>query len=104
MLFRLIILFLVGLCSGCSFKLNYGHKRREIKKIPLKRSISSEDVFKFKKTKYKADSEESVTETNDVNKEQIDIKQTNVWKETGSQIEQRSRDEDFEEYLEKLFL
>lgn len=93
------------LCPECSCKLNYRHKRREIKKkVSLKRSGSSDDISRAKKNKCEAVSKDSVTENSTVKKEDIDDKDTNIWKESGVEMEERSRDEDFEEYLEKLFL
>lgn len=93
------------LCPECSRKLNYRHKRREIKKkVSLKRSGSSDDISVAKKNKCEAVSEDSVIEKSSMKKEDVDDKDSNIWKESVVEMEERSRDEDFEEYLEKLFL
>ncbi|XKL59997.1 hypothetical protein PGB90_001013 [Kerria lacca] len=104
------------LCSDCSEKLNYKHKRKEIKRKKKRKHRSRKESDEITK-------EESVDELNLENeskrKPSIEIEQlesnneieqlesnneNNIWKNINPVIEEKSRDEDFEEFIEQLLL
>ena len=101
----LYFLFKVRLCPDCSYKLNYGHKRKEItkknkkkekKRSRRKRSSSSsdesdaDDLVKRQKKEEEAKEEEK--------------KATEIWSAPVQLEAEKSREDDFAEYLEDLFL
>lgn len=95
----------IRLCPDCSFKLNYHHKKKEL----TKRKSS----HKRKKSKRKRNrSSSSEEEENDVHKKKKDTKQddiddkkaSDVWKAPLNVETEKSRTEDFSEYLDDLFL
>jgi len=114
------------LCADCSFKLNYHHQRKEIKKKKSAHKKSKKKKHKHsKKKKRKArksspsDSSESSTDSSDnddgsqptLNTSLVTeghVKETekdeDIWKKPAPVIEEKSREEEFEEYLADLFM
>lgn len=97
-----------GLCPGCSYKLNYRSKKKELKRISKKKpkpSTSSGSSSKSLPKSTESPSEETDSSTDKQSKEKEENEgESNIWKESGNAAEERSRDEDFEEYLELLLL
>nr|CAG4635158.1 EOG090X0H59 [Alona affinis] len=104
----------IRLCVECSRRLNYHHQKKEVTR---KKKKSDK---KIKKTKSK---DRSTAESSDEDKDQTSgsIKHepeepgtsaqvpepnssTDIWRETQQTAEEKSRDEEFEEYLQDLFL
>lgn len=99
----------VRLCPDCSYKINYHHKKKEVTRRKLKKekkkkkgrkrrasgdSSSEDESIKEKKKKLKEESEEIKLE-----KEAAD-----VWSAPVEVEEEKSRDQDFAEFLDDLFL
>lgn len=103
MLTLLCFLFQVRLCPDCSYKLNYGHKRKEITKKKKKEKKRS-------RRKRSSSSDESVADElikrqkrEDEAKEE-EKKATEIWSAPVQIEAEKSREDDFAEYLEDLFL
>ncbi|XP_039281430.1 protein FRA10AC1-like isoform X1 [Nilaparvata lugens] len=95
------------LCPDCSEKLNYKTKRKEVKKKKLKRLKSNKDRKREKVSSTDAQSETEVDQqqTEDTNcEENEDAEAVSIWKQKPPDLEEPSRDEEFEEYLEELLL
>lgn len=94
-----------GLCSPCSEKLNYKHKKREI--ICTKKRKSNDNVENIASKKSKASDEVEVEcaqkQTSDENNG-IDTEEGRIWREANKPEEEKSRDQEFEAYLEELLL
>uniref|UniRef100_A0A023F7L7 Protein FRA10AC1 n=1 Tax=Triatoma infestans TaxID=30076 RepID=A0A023F7L7_TRIIF len=104
------------LCDSCSKKLNYKHKRKEIKR--LKRSkkfepgesttqsdgstdkMQLETVFNETNPENISNDEQATTTTTEESEEDS----SNIWKAPIEDTEESSRDEEFEKYLEHLLL
>lgn len=94
----------VRLCPDCSYKLNYYHKKKEIvknkrekkKKRKNKRKDDSDSDEEFKAKKKKFDEEEQ--------EKKMDKKAKDIWSKPLQVEQEKTRDEDFSEYLEDLFL
>ncbi|XP_072229233.1 protein FRA10AC1 isoform X2 [Leuresthes tenuis] len=122
-----------GLCPECSFKLNYHHKRKEVKAKTKKiRGISEENqepLTKKKKKKKKkrssshskkhkqkrhrdgstsSSSSESGSQNSDkdgeAGNEQDDQSEADHWRGPAPTVEEKSREEEFDEYFEDMFL
>ncbi|KAM8876065.1 protein FRA10AC1, partial [Synchiropus picturatus] len=113
------------LCPECSFKLNYHHKRREAKTTKnlrqdkevlerKKRRISSSDT---QERKHKRDHSSSCSSdhlhlSNKANKdsqayedqEQEGQSESDHWRGPAPVLEEKSRNEEFDQYFEDLFL
>ena len=111
-----------GLCADCSDKLNYKHKKREIKRNKKRKhrpeavadddndSVAQPEILSpdhplenVKQEETNALEDETVssaTETEPVHAEDED----NIWKTANRATEEKSREEDFEEFLEQLLL
>ncbi|KAL0269970.1 UNVERIFIED_CONTAM: hypothetical protein PYX00_007533 [Menopon gallinae] len=95
------------LCPGCSHKLNYCHKKKEVKKPKKKHrdreKPSSSKHVKTEKPDKSVDEDKSKDNAKD--ETEIDEKEdVDIWKAKDNPEEEKSRDEEFEEYLEDLFL
>ncbi|XP_054262548.1 protein FRA10AC1 homolog isoform X2 [Macrosteles quadrilineatus] len=91
------------LCPECSYKLNYKSKKKEIKCKLKKRTSCSTTAHASEIPAKVARTEEAAnlqTES-DSNTRSTTEEERNIWKE-GVATEERSRDEDFEDYLEHL--
>jgi protein FRA10AC1 len=93
----------VRLCPDCSYKINYRHKRKEVtkrkkdKKKKRKSARNGEDdadELDPKVSKMRAEVEEKKQEAN----------AKEIWKAPLDVEQERSREEDFSEYLEDLFM
>ncbi|KAJ2951062.1 hypothetical protein O0L34_g5441 [Tuta absoluta] len=99
------------LCPECSEKLNYRSKKREVKRLKKQRKRkrrsksqeSDESGGESPKTPEESppDAEPSSSTTATVTAESID---ESLWKKGVPEIEEKSREEEFEEYLEDLLL
>ncbi|XP_037546986.1 protein FRA10AC1 [Nematolebias whitei] len=117
------------LCPECSFKLNYHHKRKEVKvktktmisaenKEPQKkrrkkrkRSSSHSKKHKHKKRKghtVSSSSSESESENSDkdseAGSEPDGQSEADHWRGPAPAVEEKSREEEFDEYFEDMFL
>lgn len=101
----------LGLCPDCSIKLNYHHKRKEIKQKHKSFKEKSREQDLNKKTSTKIDNlsgdnsninetgESSTSEENQINQSKEDI-----WKQNPNEAEnEKSREDKFDEYLNHLF-
>ncbi|KAL1461564.1 hypothetical protein WDU94_013449 [Cyamophila willieti] len=91
------------LCPDHSSKLNYKHKRKEVKRQhrnkKKKNKSNSLERTEFKKE----DKEDEINEEEGGDESKKTEEESNVWK--GSiQEEEKSRDDDFDEYLDQLFM
>ncbi|KAK3884083.1 hypothetical protein Pcinc_011619 [Petrolisthes cinctipes] len=95
------------LCHDCSYKVNYHHKRKELTKRPGKSKNKSRGKEK-KKSKKEDKEEKGRTEDEDINKdedgESKEEEAANIWKGPAKLTDEKNREEEFEEYLEDLFL
>lgn len=105
----------VRLCPECSSKLNYHSKKREIKrKKSLKRLSTASDIMDTtsisnknrKLTLIKVEHEDSELKTiNDNDKKKMEKQNnTDIWKEKIVESVEKSREDEFEEYLADLFV
>ncbi|XP_075975115.1 protein FRA10AC1 homolog isoform X2 [Anticarsia gemmatalis] len=97
------------LCPECSDKLNYKSKKREIKRLKK----SQKKKKKSKKVTDEEDDEETATEPTESTVEPStsaeivpteNIAEESLWKKSVPETEEKSREEEFEEYLEDLLL
>lgn len=90
----------LGLCMDCSNKLNYKHKKKEVKR----------QISKSKKDKSKhsnRDREKSVSRPTTSVQSEVPVTsklavEDNVWSEQQQIDEEKPREDDFENYLEQL--
>lgn len=119
------------LCPECSFKLNYHHKRKEVKpKGKTKRRRSQEETDEPQKKRSKSssrskkhkrkgkrkrrhrehssssESEDPKTSDKDAEDEEEKASQSHAdhWKGPAPAVEEKSREEEFDEYFEDMFL
>ncbi|XP_016096238.1 protein FRA10AC1 isoform X1 [Sinocyclocheilus grahami] len=112
------------LCPECSFKLNYHHKRKEVtvKKRPqskenLDKSVSKKSRKQKRKDKRKhkkrrkeyssSNSEESQGSDKDAESEEEEEEgpsESDHWRGPAPTVEEKSREEEFDEYFEDMFL
>ena len=102
----------VRLCPEHSYRLNYHHKKKDVTKHKPKKSAKN----KLKKKRKRSHSDSSASDSEDKHKQlkselEVDKKEKELDKQASEiwsipiQIEQeKSREEDFSEYLEDLFL
>ncbi|XP_069011674.1 protein FRA10AC1 isoform X2 [Embiotoca jacksoni] len=120
-----------GICPECSFKLNYHHKRKEVKaktktKQPLEEnqeppkkkkkkkrrgsSSSHSKKYKHKKHRDRSDSPSSSEESQHSDKDREDEgepegpSRADHWRGPAPAVEEKSREEEFDEYFEDMFL
>lgn len=115
------------LCPECSYKLNYHHKRKEVTAKKRRRSKENLDVSKKSKSsksrknkdkrKHKkrrkehssSSSEESQesdkgSDDNDDDEDADGPSESEHWKGPAPAVEEKSREEEFDEYFEDMFL
>ncbi|XP_042364174.1 protein FRA10AC1 [Plectropomus leopardus] len=120
------------LCPECSFKLNYHHKRKEVKaktkrvseenqeppqkkkkkkkKTTRKRSSSHSKKHKHKRHRDRSTSSSSSEESQDSDKdseagdEPEGQSEADHWRGPAPAVEEKSREEEFDEYFEDMFL
>ncbi|XP_045924877.1 protein FRA10AC1 isoform X2 [Micropterus dolomieu] len=119
-----------GLCPECSFKLNFHHKRKEVKaktktkrlseenqepsqkKKKRKRSSSKSKKHKNKQKRHRdcSASSSSSDESQDSDKDSEagekpeDLSEADHWRGPAPAVEEKSREEEFDEYFEDMFL
>lgn len=94
-----------GLCPDCSSKLNYRSKKREVKRIHKQRSNKKKHPSdKREKTDVRENLTEEESESNSTSEDRSEIEASSIWKDAARPEEERGREEEFEEYLEELFL
>lgn len=97
-----------GLCHDCSYKVNYHHKRKEVTRKSKKRKQAEDSSRKDSKKKVKNDEpttggkEESPATSEAQKTEESSL--DDIWKGPAKLPDEKSREEEFEEYLEDLFL
>nr|CAG4646675.1 EOG090X0H59 [Macrothrix elegans] len=107
----------IRLCDDCSYKLNYHHKKKEV--TQKKKKHKKEKKKEKRRSSSRVESRESGSTLDDSSvipesemeepkpsssAEQEPITSTEIWREAQQTAEEKSRDEEFEEYLEDLFL
>ncbi|KAM7381625.1 hypothetical protein PAMA_012461 [Pampus argenteus] len=115
------------LCPECSFKLNYHHKRKEVKAKTRTKGVSEENEepskkkkkkkrssSHSKKNKHKRHRDQSTTssssEAQDSDKdseagdEPEGQSEADHWRGPAPAVEEKSREEEFDEYFEDMFL
>ncbi|XP_047524241.1 protein FRA10AC1 homolog isoform X2 [Pieris napi] len=94
----------VRLCPECSEKINYRSKKREIKRLKKshkkkkrgKESVEEDDVPQIETEDISEEPSTSVPAVNDDG--------NSLWKKGVQETEEKSREEEFEDYLEELLL
>lgn len=108
-----------GLCADCSDKLNYKHQKREIKRSKKRKyqsqlvldddakvhlepevQLSEEQPKKVKEETLDDEISAPLTETTSATADD----EGNIWKTANRATEEKSREDDFEEFLEQLLL
>lgn len=108
------------LCSECSYKLNYHHKRKEVtsKKLKKKKQRQKKKKKKGKRRKDNSSSESSSTSSSSSSSSDDDdakdprasgssnskAEDDNIWRKPVEREQEKSREEEFDEFLEELFL
>eukprot|EP00088_Acartia_fossae_P023770 TRINITY_DN2477_c0_g1_i2.p1 TRINITY_DN2477_c0_g1~~TRINITY_DN2477_c0_g1_i2.p1 ORF type:complete len:324 (-),score=73.10 TRINITY_DN2477_c0_g1_i2:239-1210(-) len=104
------------LCFECSYKLNYHHKKKDVTKRKKKRKKEKKKSKKSKKKKHRNDSSSgsSSSEEEDSKEEkEIEAKRkkkeeeedaSNIWSKPVEREEEKTREEEFNDFLEDLFL
>lgn len=106
----------IRLCPECSHKLNYRHRKREIKKRKSENQLESENK---KKSKAEVLSEETTTteaSNTEKTKEESEVSETSksaacstdeetrIWSKATPVVEEKPREDEFEEYFEDMLL
>ncbi|XP_034245193.1 protein FRA10AC1 [Thrips palmi] len=93
------------LCPDCSGKLNYGSKKREIKRLHKKKTSKKKPEKKNEESEQRQHehSTESV-ESELQSEDKVDAEASNIWKDASKPDEEKAREEEFAEYLEELFM
>lgn len=108
-------LITLRLCPECSMKLNYRSQKREVKRNKALKRLGSRPKFDIEKPSTSGDTSnntsikenenfstaENVDNTVD---EELKVEKSNIWKEKPVESVERSREEEFEEYLADLFM
>jgi len=91
------------LCPDCSVKLNYHQRRKDVTKI-----IKKKKKRKQEKKRTKESDDESLTQVKnepiDESSPTTDAAAENIWKEPVPITDVKSREDEFDEYLDDLFL
>ncbi|XP_052770446.1 protein FRA10AC1 homolog [Mya arenaria] len=100
------------LCPDCSYKLNYHHKKKEAKpaqkseskkhKKPKKHRRDSDDSHSDEEASNIPTSSKDNPETSQPNKDQPTAE--NIWSGPAKIVEEKSREEEFDEYFADMFL
>ena len=99
------------MCPECTYKLDYHHKKWEVTRNKKKRQIHEELHPSKRKKEAQETPEESDDQTQQVNSDETthdndsdSEDEGKVWREGKAVSEEKSRDEEFQEYLEELLL
>ncbi|XP_059488153.1 protein FRA10AC1 homolog isoform X2 [Neocloeon triangulifer] len=94
------------LCLPCSKKLNYYHKKKEVKPARKRKSsaegVSEEEESKKRKSEASTAAEGSSKEI--VPNKSADIDESQLWKKTENPALVKSRETEFQEYFDDLFM
>lgn len=93
----------VRLCPDCSYKLNYHHKKKDVTKTKKKKRKEK----KKNKGRNSSDSseDESIKRQKLIEEQKEEEKKASkIWSAPVQVEQEKSRDDDFEEYLEDLFM
>ncbi|XP_062927775.1 protein FRA10AC1 isoform X3 [Mobula hypostoma] len=109
-----------GVCTECSYKLNYHHKRKEAKSAKRKgkeehHDAPAEKITKTRekqssKSKGKSSASRTDSDDDDSDKESEDTPNTEdpseaeYWKGPCQDVEDKTREDEFDEYFEDMFL
>ena len=88
-----------GLCMDCSNKLNYKHKKKEIKRQISK---SKKALKHINKKREKSNSQPSTSVQSEAPETSKLTVEDNVWSEQLQIEDEKPREDDFEDYLEQL--
>jgi protein FRA10AC1 len=90
----------VRLCPDCSYKLNYHHKKKEVtKRKEQRKKRKSDNDLEKKRSEEKRQRREEEEREKKLDKQAVDI-----WSAPLEIEQEKSREEDFAEYLEDLFM
>lgn len=106
------------LCPDCSYKLNYHHKRKEVKPKKMSKTFEGFSSSKKKKQRSSSDPEESVpgssgelTKKEDSSENTAkdsssgkDKSEEAIWKQPVKPVEDKSREDEFDDYFADMFL
>lgn len=98
------------LCPDCSYKLNYHHKKKEIVKKSKKRDKIVESEHKKKKIENKLSEEDTLDNTvkksteSSTDTKSDSIEEKSIWSGPAKLPDEKSREEEFEDYFEDMFL
>ncbi|XP_021108723.1 protein FRA10AC1 isoform X4 [Heterocephalus glaber] len=102
------------LCQECSFKLNFHHRRKEIKsdkrKAKTKKGYEKSSHKKFRlspeasKKKGHSSSKKSEDSVNKISDEEESASESELWKGPLPETDEKSQEEEFDEYFQDLFL
>jgi len=115
------VLVKVRLCPDCSYKLNYYHRKKEVTKRgeERKRKRLKKDKKKRKKGEKSRKSSSSASSDDSSDEEvkkkrkeeeerekdkKLEKEASNIWSKPVEMEEEKSREEDFSEYLDELFM
>uniref|UniRef100_A0A0K2UHE6 Protein FRA10AC1like [Saccoglossus kowalevskii] n=1 Tax=Lepeophtheirus salmonis TaxID=72036 RepID=A0A0K2UHE6_LEPSM len=95
----------VRLCPDCSYKLNYCHKKKEVTKSRKhKRSHKSRRRSRKEESSPDSESTSEAKKSKGNEKKEEDTGKGDVWKEAPDIEKEKSREDNFSEYLEDLFM
>jgi len=105
----------VRLCPECSYRLNYHHKRKDVtKRIHTKKSKKDKKAkSKHRKRRHSSSSESDsnheqkhikLKHEESLKEKELEQKASEIWSEPVQVEQEKSREEDFSEFLEDLFL
>lgn len=109
----LILNFGLGLCPECTYRLNYHHKKREVTRNKTKKQHNHEESGPSKRKKnaeetpeksYEDQKQQSDEDEKTCNDDSDGGDEGKIWREGNFASEEKSRDEEFQEYLEELLL
>ncbi|CAJ0952176.1 unnamed protein product, partial [Ranitomeya imitator] len=108
------------LCPECSYKLNFHHRRKEVQPKSRKTKVSEEageasrkkskDSRKKRKVKAKSSTRREESSESDDNKEDDDDDDDDdeasneIWKGPQQETDEKTREEEFDEYFQDMFL
>nr|XP_045015745.1 protein FRA10AC1 isoform X3 [Jaculus jaculus] len=107
-----------GLCQECSFKLNFHHRRKEIKAKKRKAKIKTDGEESSHKKSRISSAEEATTRKDDGHSsskksegslhrdsdEEGNASESELWKGALPETDEKSQEEEFDEYFQDLFL
>lgn len=95
----------VRLCPECSIKLNYHHKKKEVTKKKSKKKKKEKKKKRSKNDDESDEEEESIKAAKNPRlQKELEKKASEIWSQPLQVEQEKSREEDFSEYLDDLFL